>query len=153
MTYGMTCTCGHQMTVEANSLDEAKMMMKTQMNETGIAAHWAEFHQGEAGPMPTPAECASMIDANLMEIASPMAPSSPMPAAMPATERVMPTTEPTIPEMNPAPTTPMPTEPAMPASPSLGGPGAMPSSMPTTPPAMPGTMPETNPMGTPTPMA
>ena len=146
MTYGMTCTCGHQMTVEANSLDEAKMMMKTQMNETGIAAHWAEFHQGEAGPMPTPAECASMIDANLMEIASPMAPSSPMPAAMPATEPVMPTTE-----------------PAMPASPSLGGPGAMPSSMPTTPPAMPaspdaslggpGTMPETNPMGPPTPMA
>ncbi len=151
MTYGMTCTCGHQMTVEANSLDEAKMMMKTQMNETGIAAHWAEFHQGEAGPMPTPAECASMIDANLMEIASPMAPSTPMPtmpASMPATEPVMPTTETSMP-MNPAPAAPMPAEPAMPGA----MPGSMPSSMPTTPPAMPGAMPETNPMGPPTPMA
>lgn len=147
MTYGMTSTCGHQMTVEANSLDEAKMMMKSQMNETGIAAHWAEFHQGEAGVMPTPAEWASMIDANLMEVATPLAPSSPMPAPMPATE-------PAMPVMNPQPASPMPG--AMP--------GAMPGSMPTTPPAMPGempttepmtppAMPETNPMGTPTPMA
>lgn len=67
MTYAMTCTCGHKMTVDADAKDEAVSKMKTMMDEPAIAAHWAEFHVNDASPMPSVDQVHAMIASNLAE--------------------------------------------------------------------------------------
>ena len=48
--FSMTCTCGHVMTVEASSREEAVQKMKVMMTEDMIAQHTAEKHPGEPAP-------------------------------------------------------------------------------------------------------
>ena len=63
----MTCTCGHKMDVEANSLEEAKEKMKTMMTQEAADAHWAEFHKDDTNPMPTLDQVHAGIDQMLAE--------------------------------------------------------------------------------------
>lgn len=67
MTYAMTCTCGHKMTVDADSRDEAVSKMQDMMDDAAIKAHWEEFHADDAMPMPSIEQSHAMIASNLVE--------------------------------------------------------------------------------------
>lgn len=71
----MTCTCGHKMDVEANSLDEAKEKMKAMMTQEAADGHWAEFHKNDTNPMPTLEQIHAGIDQTLVEVVD--APAAP----------------------------------------------------------------------------
>ena len=49
----MKCTCGHDMTVEANTLEEAQEKMKMMMDQKGIDDHWMKNHMDDKNPKPT----------------------------------------------------------------------------------------------------
>ncbi len=64
----MTCTCGHEMSVEAENREEAVTKMQGMMTEEAIKEHMAANHkEGEA--MPTKA----MVDADIAEKLQPVA--------------------------------------------------------------------------------
>ena len=65
--YSMTCTCGHKMDVDANSLDEAKIKMKEMMSQEATDAHWVEKHKDDTGPKPTLEQVHMQIDQMLAE--------------------------------------------------------------------------------------
>ena len=44
-SFSMTCTCGHTMTVEAGSRDEAVEMFKAGMTQQALDEHFAQYHQ------------------------------------------------------------------------------------------------------------
>ena len=44
-SFSMTCTCGHTMTVEAGSRDEAVGMFKAGMTQQALDEHFAQRHQ------------------------------------------------------------------------------------------------------------
>ena len=46
-TFAMTCTCGHEMKVDADSREEGVSKMQAMMNEEAIAKHVADNHPGE----------------------------------------------------------------------------------------------------------
>lgn len=46
-TYSMTCTCGHKLSVDAKSRDEAVEKIKGLMDEDTLEMHMEERHQGE----------------------------------------------------------------------------------------------------------
>jgi len=45
--YSMTCSCGHTMTVEAGTRDEATRKMQGMMTPDAVAKHMAEKHPGQ----------------------------------------------------------------------------------------------------------
>lgn len=57
--YSVTCTCGDNMTVQANSMEEAKTKLKEMMTPDMIAKHWGEKHQGQ--PTPTEEQLEAML--------------------------------------------------------------------------------------------
>ena len=71
----MTCTCGHKMDVDANSLEEAKQKMKEMMTQEAADAHWAEFHKDDITPKPTLEQVHAGIDQMLREETTPAAPA------------------------------------------------------------------------------
>jgi hypothetical protein len=52
--YGMTCSCGHEVTVQAKDRTEAVAKLQGMMDENAIAAHMSEKHAGE--PVPSVAD-------------------------------------------------------------------------------------------------
>ena len=48
--YSFKCTCGDDMSVEAESMEEAKTKFKEMMTEEAAKAHFAEKHEGEDMP-------------------------------------------------------------------------------------------------------
>ncbi len=50
-SFKFTCTCGHEMTVDASNREEAAAKFKDMMTEDAIKQHMAEKHAGE--PMMT----------------------------------------------------------------------------------------------------
>lgn len=65
MNYTMTCTCGHTMTADAATREEAVSQFKTQMGPEAAAAHAAEKHPGE--PVPSQEEIHAMIEQSTKE--------------------------------------------------------------------------------------
>lgn len=47
MKYSMICSCGDEVTVEANNQDEAIQKMQAMMSEAALKAHFAQKHPGE----------------------------------------------------------------------------------------------------------
>ena len=70
MTYSLTCTCGHEMTVEADSRDEGVQKMKDMMTQDALDAHWADKHQDDTNPKVTLEESHAQIEAGLQEVAA-----------------------------------------------------------------------------------
>ena len=64
--YHVMCPCDDAMTVEADSLEEAKAKLKEMMTPEAIAAHMAEKHEGEG--MKTKEEIDAMIDSGTQEM-------------------------------------------------------------------------------------
>jgi len=62
----MTCTCGQEMTVDANSKEEAVEKLKGMMTEDAIAQHCAEKHPGE--PVPSKEQADAMIEQNTKQV-------------------------------------------------------------------------------------
>lgn len=46
-SFSMTCTCGHTMTAEAGTREEAVQKIKAMMTPAAIAQHMAEKHPGQ----------------------------------------------------------------------------------------------------------
>lgn len=66
MTYALTCSCGHTMSVEADSREEGVAKMKAMMTEAALAQHLKAYHKpGE--PTPTLAQAHAQIEQNLRE--------------------------------------------------------------------------------------
>ncbi len=63
MTYSMTCSCGHVMTVQGNTRDEAVKNMKALMTEKALTEHMAQKHAGEKAP--TVGQVHAMIEQEL----------------------------------------------------------------------------------------
>lgn len=59
MKFSFKCTCGHLVTVDADSHEDAVKKIQGIMSEEAIAAHMAEKHAGE--PVPTKAESDAMV--------------------------------------------------------------------------------------------
>jgi hypothetical protein len=60
--YQMTCSCGTELKVQANSRDEAVSKIQAMMGKDALAAHLREKHPGE--PAPTLAQVHQMIAQN-----------------------------------------------------------------------------------------
>ena len=60
--YHMTCSCGHDIKVDAKSRDEAVTKIQSMMDEKAIDAHLNEKHKGE--PKPSIAQVHQMIAQN-----------------------------------------------------------------------------------------
>jgi len=46
--FSMTCSCGHEMKVEAGSRDEAVGKLQAMMTQEAIDQHLAEYHKNDA---------------------------------------------------------------------------------------------------------
>jgi hypothetical protein len=44
-SYSMQCTCGHSMTVEAATKDQAVGMFKAGMTQQALDEHFSQYHQ------------------------------------------------------------------------------------------------------------
>ena len=60
--YHMTCSCGHDIKVDAKNRDEAVSKIQSMMGEKAIDAHLKEKHKGE--PVPSVAQVHQMIAQN-----------------------------------------------------------------------------------------
>jgi hypothetical protein len=60
--YHMTCSCGHDIKVDAKNRDEAVSKIQSMMDEKAIDAHLKEKHKGE--PVPSVAQVHQMIAQN-----------------------------------------------------------------------------------------
>lgn len=67
----MKCTCGHDMTVEAATKEEAVTKMQQMMDQKGIDAHWMENHKEDKTPKPSLEQVHAMIEQNLHEDMTP----------------------------------------------------------------------------------
>ncbi len=65
-TYSVMCTCGDKMQVEAESREEAELMMLESLDELALANHAAEKH-GMSDDAPTTEEMREIIAATLVE--------------------------------------------------------------------------------------
>lgn len=74
----MKCTCGHVMTVDASSKDEAVTKFKEMMDQTALDAHWTEKHQGDTMPKPTLEQSHMMIEQTVVEGDLNVQPDQPM---------------------------------------------------------------------------
>lgn len=66
-TYSMKCTCGHVMTVQADSKEAAAQKLKEMMNQSALDAHWADKHQTDQNSKPTLEQSHAMIDQVVVE--------------------------------------------------------------------------------------
>ncbi len=62
MKYSMTCTCGHVMSVDADSQEEAATKLKEMMTQEELDKHWADMHTNDTGPKPTIEQSQAMIE-------------------------------------------------------------------------------------------
>jgi len=60
--FHMTCSCGHDIKVDAKNRDEAVTKIQSMMDEKAIEAHLREKHKGE--PKPSVAQVHQMIAQN-----------------------------------------------------------------------------------------
>jgi hypothetical protein len=58
--YSMTCTCGHVVTLEASSREDAVRQFQTMMTAEAIDQHFAERHS-PSEPKPTVEQAHAMI--------------------------------------------------------------------------------------------
>lgn len=58
--FGMTCTCGEEMTIDAASRDEAVSMLQGGMTQDALDAHWSAHHAGDP-QKPTVEQVSGMI--------------------------------------------------------------------------------------------
>lgn len=65
MKYSMKCTCGHIMTVDAESREQAVELLKDEMTEERISEHMDEMHPGE--PVPSQEQFNMMIEQKTVE--------------------------------------------------------------------------------------
>jgi hypothetical protein len=65
--YSMTCSCGDEMKVDADSRKEAIMILQDMMTENAIISHMAEKHPGE--PVPSVKEIHELISESLEIVA------------------------------------------------------------------------------------
>lgn len=65
MTYSMTCSCGHEMSAEAATRQDAVAKMKAMMTQDYLDQHLAEKHAGE--PKITLAQAHAQVDQMLAE--------------------------------------------------------------------------------------
>jgi hypothetical protein len=63
--YSMTCSCGHEYSVDADSREAAVEMLKEKMTDEAIAEHMAEKHPGE--PVPSKEQADAMVEQNTKE--------------------------------------------------------------------------------------
>lgn len=84
MTYSMQCTCGHVMSVDAVSRDEAVAQLKGMMTQQAMEQHFAEKHPGE--PVPPLEQTHMMIEQKTQEgvMAPPSGQSGPQPPQQPS---------------------------------------------------------------------
>lgn len=61
--YVVACTCGHDVTTEAVSREDAVAQMKKMMDKDGIESHFNEYHSGE--PMPSASEMYAHIEQDI----------------------------------------------------------------------------------------
>ena len=61
MKYSMTCTCGHDMSVDADSKEEAITKLTEMMTQEELDKHWADNHANDMGPKPTLEQSHAMI--------------------------------------------------------------------------------------------
>ena len=66
MQYSFTCTCGHEMTVDVASREEAVSKLKGMMTEDAIKQHMADKHAGE--PMMTKQEADMGIEQGTQQV-------------------------------------------------------------------------------------
>ena len=59
-TYGMTCSCGQVMSVDAGSRDAAVGMLQGGMTQPALDAHMKQFHKVDE-PVPTLEQAHAMI--------------------------------------------------------------------------------------------
>ena len=64
--YTMTCTCGHEYSVEAETKEAAVEQLKGMMTEEKIAEHMAESHKPDE-PVPTKEQADMMIEQTTKE--------------------------------------------------------------------------------------
>lgn len=62
----MKCSCGHIMTVDADSREEAVVKMKAMMTQEALDAHMKQYHKPDE-QMPTLAEAHQQIEMMLQE--------------------------------------------------------------------------------------
>ena len=65
MKYSFTCTCGHKITVDAATKDEAVTKIQEMMSQDAIGAHMPEKHSGD--PVPTKEQSDAMIAQMVVE--------------------------------------------------------------------------------------
>jgi len=58
--YSMTCSCGHEYSVDAENKEGAVEQLKEMMPDDKIAEHFAEKHPGD--PVPTREQADGMIE-------------------------------------------------------------------------------------------
>lgn len=58
--FSMTCTCGHVMSVDAGSRQDAVQKIKGMMTADAVASHMAERHVGQ--PVPPVSQVHAMIE-------------------------------------------------------------------------------------------
>ena len=51
--FSVTCTCGHVMSVDANTKEEAVRKLNQMMDQKGLDDHWAKNHASDSMPKPT----------------------------------------------------------------------------------------------------
>lgn len=68
MKYSMTCTCGHEMVVDAESKEEAASKLKEMMTQEELDKHWVEKHSDDTNPKPTLEQSWGMIDQSVHEV-------------------------------------------------------------------------------------
>jgi len=65
--YSMKCSCGHVLTVDANTREEAVEKMKAMMDQNALDQHWTENHQNDTMPKPTLEQAHMQIEQNMVE--------------------------------------------------------------------------------------
>jgi hypothetical protein len=58
--YSMTCTCGHTLSLQANSREDAVAIFQKSMTEKALEDHMRQWHKPD-DPKPTLAEAHAMI--------------------------------------------------------------------------------------------
>lgn len=66
MTYSMQCTCGHVLSVDAESREDAVAKMKEMMTQDALEAHLKQYHKPDE-PVPTLEQSHAMIDQMVVE--------------------------------------------------------------------------------------
>ena len=67
MKYSMKCTCGHVMTVDAGTREEAVGKLKTMMTQQALDDHWNQYHMQDTQPKPTVEQSHMMIEQIVVE--------------------------------------------------------------------------------------